>query len=79
MANREVTVRGLISFLQECDPESEIWVTTLEDQDFDTDEMKLVFGLEYEDQDDEMSRETARKRYGKEYLRRPILRIGPNE
>ena len=78
-APRDITVREMIAHLLLCDPDEGLFVTTLDDEDLDITEMDLVQGYAYEDLDDEMSREIAHKRYGKQYLRRPILRVGPNE
>jgi hypothetical protein len=76
---RPLSVREVSGHLAECDPDAVIWITTADDQDLYTADMDLVVGYEYEDQDDEMSREVARKRYGLQYLRQPILRVGHNE
>jgi hypothetical protein len=79
MGGRPIPVREMLRFLQGCDPDHDIWVTTQEDMEFDTEKMSLVTGYAYEDQDDEMSRELGRKYNGQPFLRRPILRVETNE
>jgi hypothetical protein len=77
-----MTVNQLIEKLQECDP-GELVKVEREPLDplgegfkvVDWDDYVFVVGVEFEDDDSEESREQGRNKYGRPYLRAPILLV----
>lgn len=69
-------VRELISYLGQCDQDSDIYATF--NKDALCPRALFIAGIDFDDDDSEEAKEIGRKNYGTDYLRIPVLIIEEN-